>query len=333
MTLAKNLFAFLFAIQVAGWQACTVIGPAAAPARELAAARFPGGTYMTCAQGAHTPNGNIFLNSSGFQSGATLTLSQSDAAVNATYVDQNGLSKSLNFTTVTATSAALAQPAQVSVGLSGLCVRAPRSSAPYPTTMNATAGAMTYNAGTVFVTLTGALESDAGTCGRLSQPDATFWLLCKEREGGPLRADAAAPPAATQLPVGRYSCSSQIGNSAQVGGVRNVASGGATGTLTLAQQSTKLSAAYAGDSYIVGTLRFDLASSTTAGTEGGQTLQARCTIPMGGGVPSQTIQALNVAAGSLSLVGSKLVVSFSGTMGSSCANAQVAGSLICSKQP
>src|SRR5262249_8887270 len=104
-------------------------------------------------------------------------------------------------------------------------------------------------------------------------------------------------------------------------------------TLTLAQDGAKVSAAYAGDAYIGGTLRFGLTTSTTAGVETGQTLQTRCTIPMGRAIPPPTLQPLPVAAGSLTLVGSKLFVSFTGTMGSACADAQVAGTLICSKQP
>ena len=134
----KHSFPILLALWAAGCQSQTLTEPAA---------RFPSGTYTTCARGEHNPDGNIFLNTSGFESGAVLTLSQSGAAVKATYVDQNGLSQSLNFTTLTATSAALAQPAQVSAGLSGLCVKRPMSSAPYPATMNAAAGAMTYNSG------------------------------------------------------------------------------------------------------------------------------------------------------------------------------------------
>ena len=326
-------FPILLALWVAGCQAQTLTEPAARPSRGLEDARFPSGTYTTCAQGVHNPDGNIFLNTAGFESGAVLTLSQSGAAVKATYVDQNRLSQSLNFTTLTATSAVLAQPAQMSAGLSGLCVKRPRSSAPYPATMNATAGAMTYNSGAVFVTLTGGLVSEAGECGRLTQPDAAFWLLCGDRAGGPLRAGDAAPAPATRLPAGTYSCRSQVESSAQFNGIRNVAGGGGTGTLTLAQDGAKVSAAYGGDAYLGGTLRFGLTTSTTAGAETGQTLQTPCTIPMGRAIPPPTPQPLPVAAGSLTFVGSKLFISFTGTMGSACADAQVAGTLICSKQP
>jgi hypothetical protein len=333
MTLAKNAFAILLAVQVAGCQARALVEAAGAQSRDPGAARFPSGTYTTCAQGEHNPDGNIFLNTAGFESGTVLTLSQSGTTVNATYVDQNGSSQSLRFTTRSATSASLAEPAQVRAGLLTLCVRKPGAAAPYPATMSVTAGAMTYNADTVFVTLTGSLVSEAGECGRLSQPDATFWLACDGRAAGRLAAGDAAAPPATQLPVGRYSCNSQIESYAPFNGIRNVAGGGATGTLTLAQDTAKASATYAGDSYLVGTLRFGLTTSTTAGAEAGQTLLTRCTIPMGRDIPSPTLQPLSIAAGSFTLVGSKLFVSFIGTLGSSCADAQVAGTLICSKQP
>lgn len=326
-------FLILLVLWVAGCEARTFSEPAGRPARGLEAPRFPSGTFTTCARGQHNPDGNIFLNSAGFEPGAALTLSQSGAAVKATYVDLNGLSQSLTFTTLTATSAALAQPAQVSAGLSALCVKRPGSSSPYPASMNATAGAMTYNAGTVFVALTGGLVSEAGECGRLTQPDAALWLLCGERAGGPFRADEAAPPPATRLPAGTYSCRSQVESSAQVNGIRNVAGGGGTGTLRLAQDGAKVSIAYAGDTYLRGALRFGVTTSTTAAAETGQTLQTPCTIPMGKASAPPTPQPLSVAAGSLTLVGSKLFVSFTGTMGSSCADAQVAGTLICSKQP
>src|SRR5689334_20841664 len=118
----------LLALCVAGCRPQTLADQASRPSRGLEAAPFPGGTYTTCARGVHNPDGNIFLNTAGFESGAVLTLSQSGAAVKATYVDQNGLSQSLNFTALTATSAALAQPAQVSAGISGMCVKRPMSS-------------------------------------------------------------------------------------------------------------------------------------------------------------------------------------------------------------
>jgi hypothetical protein len=116
---------------------------------------------------------------------------------------------------------------------------------------------------------------------------------------------------------------------AQLNGIMNFGSSGATGTLTLAQDGAKVSAAYTGDSWVGGTLRFGLRTPTTAGAEAGQTLQARCPIPTETGIPSLTPQPLTVTAGSLTLLGSRLFVSLTGTMDTSCADAQMAATLIC----
>jgi len=105
--------------------------------------------------------------------------------------------------------------------------------------------------------------------------------------------------------------------------VRGAPDGG-TGTLVVTQDDARVSGAYTGDASLGGTLRFALTSSTTARVETGQALQTACTIPMGRGIPSPTPQPLPVTAGLLTLVGAKLFVS-------SCANARVAGTLICSK--
>src|SRR5262249_20783916 len=66
---------------------------------------FPIGTYSNCAQGVRNPTGNLFVNVAGFQSGAVLTLAQSGTTVQSTYVDQNGATQSVNFSTTTGTSA------------------------------------------------------------------------------------------------------------------------------------------------------------------------------------------------------------------------------------
>jgi hypothetical protein len=295
-------------------------------------ARFPVGKYTTCAQGEHNPDGNIFLNTAGFESAAVLTLTQDGTNVTATYIDQNGLSQALSFAIATPTSATLAEPGRVSAGFSSLCVQGLRKEMASPAALNATAGMMTYDAGMVFITLTGSLSSSAADCGSLRQPDATFWLVCEEREGGSLPVGAEQPTPVSQLPLGDYSCSSQVESYAEFNGIENVAARGALGTLELAHDGTKLNASYAGDPNIDGTLRLRPTTSTTARAETGQVLLMPCTIPLPGAA-SLPPQRLSVAAGSLSLVGSKLFVSFAGTLESSCADARVAGTLICSKNP
>ncbi|WP_437587875.1 hypothetical protein [Sorangium sp. So ce1000] len=302
------------------------------PAPDSGAIDFPIGTYMNCAQGMHNPDGNIFPNIAGFESGAVLTLAQSGRTVMATYVDQNGVTEAFSFSATTSTSATLAQPGQVIPGFVGLCVMGPGSERRYPARMTVTAGALTYDAGTVFVTVTGGLEADAGSCGTESLPAASFWILCKDRQGGALAVDAVEAPV-VQLPVGQYACGSQVATYDHVNGMNRYVTGGGSGTLTLAEDGGKVTAQYSGDSSLAGTLRLVPTTSTTARAEAGQSLMTPCMVPVGMGGPSQTPEALPIAAGSLALNDSTLFIAFAGTMAasSSCPGAQVAGSVLCSK--
>jgi hypothetical protein len=296
------------------------------------AIHFPIGTYRSCAQGVHNPDGNTFLNIAGFESGAVLTLSQSGTTVTATYVDQNGVARSLRFSATARTSATLAHPGQGIPGFVGLCVMGPGNEGTYPARMTVTAGALTYDAGTVFITVTGRLQADAGSCGTKSSPAASFWILCEERQGPALPANAGETPVA-QLPVGRYACSTQVETYDRVDGMNWYITDGGTGTLTLAEDGPKVTVQYSGDSSLAGTLRLVTTTSTTAHAEAGQTLMTPCMVPMGKRGPSQAPEALAIAAGSLAWIDSTLFVSFTGTMaaGSSCPGAQVAGSVICSR--
>jgi hypothetical protein len=320
----------LLALGVTG---CSARGLSDPSGIDLGASSFPVGTYTNCAQGLRNPDGNTFLNGAGFQSGAILTLGQSGSNVMATYVDQNGATQSLGFSTTTSTSATLAQPGRVMAGFSSLCVMGPGIEKAYPASMTVTAGTLSYTAGMAIVTLTGGLQSDAGMCGTLTAPKASFWILCEDRQGGALTVDTGAP-AVTQLPVGQYSCSTQVETYDQVNGINQYVAGGASGTLTLTQNGAQVTAQYSGDPSLAGTLRLATTSSTTASVAAGQTLMAPCMVPVATGImPPQTPEPLPIAAGSLSIVGSTLFLSFAGSTGagSSCPGAQVAGSVICSK--
>jgi len=296
----------------------------------LNAAGFPTGTYTSCAQGAHNPSGNNFLRAAGFQDGARLTVAQSGATVTSTYVDQNGLAQSLTFSTTTDTLATIARKGQVIPGFKSFCVLGRGSGAGYPASMTVTAGALAYEAGTMFLTLTGDLRSDAGACGALSQSEASFWVGCENRQGGAVHAVGAEPAPVAKLPAGRYSCRTQIETLDHFNGQNLYAAGGATGALTLTEDGAKVTAQYSGDTSLAGTLRFKAKTSTTASAETGQTLTAPC---MGTGRPSRTAEMLPIAAGSLTIIDSTLFLSFAGAMAesSSCPGAQVAGSVMCSK--
>ena len=303
----------------------------------LGAAGFPTGTYTRCAQGVHNPSGNRFLNSAGFQDGARLTLAQIGTTVTSTYVDQNGLTQSLSFSTRTDTVAAIIQKGQVILGFNGLCVLGPGSEARFPANMSVSAGALSYHAGMVFIALTGDLRSNAGACGALSESKASFWVACEEREGGAVpRAvptASARPAPVSQLPVGRYSCSTQVQTLYQSDGRNQYVADGATGALTLTWSGARVTARYSGDPSLSGTLRFTATTSTAASAESGQSLMAPCAVTRGGGRPSGTPERMPTSAASLTMVDSTLFLSFTGRMpdGSSCPGAKMAGSLICSK--
>ena len=328
----RSCFVTLLALGVASCQS-----PNATPGNGPGTTGLLIGAYANCAQGVHNPSGNEFLNAAGFQDGARLTLTRSGTTVTSAYVDQNGLTQSLRFSTTAAdTVAAIHQKGQVIPGFTSLCVLGPGKKTGYPASMTVTGGALTYNAGMVFLTLTGELRSDAGGCGTLSQSRARFWVVCENRQGGPVASvDAVPAPVApvAQLSVGQYSCSTQVETLEHINGRNHYVAGGASGTLTLSEDGAKVTARYSGDTSLAGTLRFTATTSTTARAEAGQTLMAPCLSPMGTGRPSRTPELLPIAAGSLTMIDSTLFMSFAGTTAdsSSCPGAQVAGSVICSK--
>ena len=248
----------------------------------------------------------------------------------STYVDQNGLIQSLRFSTTTDTLATIAQKGQVIPGFKSMCVLVPRRWAVYPASMTVTAGVLAYDAGMVFLTLTGSLRSDAWACGALSQSEASFWVSCENRQGGAVPAVDAGPAPVAKLLAGRHSCRTQIETLDHFNGLNQYVVGGATGTLTLTEEGARVTAQYSGDTSLAGTLRFKAKTSTTASAEAGQTLMAPC---MATGRSSRTAEILLIAAGSLTMIDSTLFLSFAGAMAdsSSCPGAQVAGSVICSK--
>lgn len=296
------------------------------------ATRFPTGTYTTCAEGLYD---NI-LNAAGFEDGATLDVAQDGGALTATYVDQSGATSTLGFTLTSSTSATLAGTAQITAGFSVQCVHGPGNVGTYPAVMDATAGALTVAGGTMFLTVTGTVHGDAGSCGPQSAP-ATFWVVGADGPAAEPSADTTTPPPATALP-GVYTCNSQVETRYESDGTKQfVAGGGQGGTLEVAQDGATLTANYAGDTGIAGTLRFDPATETTAIATAAahQNATTPCEVPIGAGsAPPQTSGTLSVAAASITAVGPTLFLSFAGAMdaSSACTGAQKAGSVICHKQ-
>jgi hypothetical protein len=329
MTAMKRAFLIFLAVNLTWCQSRTLSDASAGPPTNLAATLFPTGTYTNCAQGTHNPSPNLFLNAAGFDLSAVLTLARSGTTLTSRYIDQNGINRSLTFAMTTDTSATLAQKDQTIPGFSSLCVMGPGKQAVHPASMISTGGAVMSNAGAVFLTVTGRLQSDAGACGTRTAPQASFWVICAERQGGAVPSVDAGSAAGAKLPVGGYSCNSQVETYQRSKGVGQFVAGGGSGRLTLTQKGADVITEYSGDSSLSGTLHLFAMTSTTANAKSGQSLLTPC---MGATGRSQAAEMLRVSAGSLAIHDSTIFLSFAGTMAStsSCPGAQVAGSVMCS---
>jgi hypothetical protein len=302
-------------------------------------AGFPVGLYSGCAQGVHNPSGNEFLNVAGFQDGARLTLARSGSILTSSYVDQNGQTQSLRFSMETDTLATIHEKDQMIPGFTSVCVAGPGKTTGSPANLSVTAGALSYNAGMVFLHLTGVLRSEPGTCNTSLESRASFWVACKNPQSGSVHAvngpDAVHAKTAplARFPAGQHSCSTQVETLDNINGVNQYTSGGAKGTLTLTQDGAKVTARYSGDTSLSGTLHLVATTPTAARTEPGQILMAPCRNSTGAGLPSQTPERVAIAAGSLTFINSTLFMSFAGAMESAspCPGAQAAGSVICLK--
>jgi len=298
---------------------------------------FPIGTYENCAQGTRSPTGP-FLNSSGFVPGAALTLTESGTTVTASYVDMGGTTNTFDFELTSNTSATLNPEAQLDLGDSTTCAFGIGVSHEtfLPAILDASAGALTYDSGTVFVSLSGLMHSEAAEgCAAESSP-STAWLVC---QNGPSNERIATSPliSVPQLPVGKYACTSQVETFYESGSVKQyVTSGGSKGTLTLTQTGAQVTAQLADDSFITGSLQLDVTTGTTANAALHQSLVAPCEVPISieGPAPSQGPEALPITSASLSIDDSMLFLSFTGVLDatSACSGAQKAGSVICSPE-
>ena len=286
-----------------------------------AGASFPVGTYTRCAFG--TVASGPLLIPSGFDYGATLTVTESGGARTATYVDQGGRSDAWTFATTTSVSAALAPSGQRTRGFgSSICVYGVGVSNEkfFPTNVDAASGAMTYESGAVFISLQGELTSHTD-CGDVSVP-ASVWIGCT---GGPAPA-ISAPASAQPFPVGEYACKSQVGTRATLGATTTIITSGAAGALTLTQAGPQVTARYAGDTELTGALDLTLnaAGTASAGAAAGQTLTAKCGLGPATGT-------LSITAASLTSEGGTVFLSFAGAMSASsaCAGTEKIATLVC----
>ena len=193
-----------------------------------------------------------------------------------------------------------------------------------PTVAHLASGSLTYNAGTVFLSIEGTAESVAKGCSNPGGPAAMF-VTCSDDAGELPRAgiDAGSSDGGSGSAfVGTYSCNDleQI----HTGGV-----GSGAGTLTITAAGGVLTAAYADDtSSVQGSLRFVTTTDDTAvPATSNQTMQVVC--PAFPPVWSQMV----VAASTLRIDGSWIVLSFVGSMspGSGCTGGTTSVSVLCAK--
>jgi hypothetical protein len=285
---------------------------------------FPDGTYTRCAFG--TVSTGPFLIPSGFDDGATLTVTKSGDQRTATFADGSGRGASWSFTTTTSVSAVLAPNAPSTPGFgNSICVYGVGVSNEnfFPTSFAARWGAMTYESGAVFLALRGEIRSRTD-CGDVAAP-ASVWIGCT---GGPAP-DVGASTAVLSFPIGDYTCTSQVGTHTTLDGKNAfITSGGSGGALTVTQSGARVTALYLGDPWLTGTLDFALGTASTGTGVAGQTLTARCAI-------DPTTAEFSVTAASLAAADDGTAfLSFAGTMtaGGACPGGEKIATLVCAKK-
>jgi hypothetical protein len=313
-------------------------GTASSSGTSVAALTIPLGTYSSCAESLYTSDGAHFFSGGGFQASGQLVLTQNGesgangTSVTATYTDQNGATTALGFLQGENATAILSSGAQLASPVAAECVQGPGDTELSAASFDATAGALVYEAGTLFVSLEGALSADTGPCGEQSG-QGDLWITCATGNVSP----AAPVPASAVLSTfaGTYACTSQIDVFDAVSGMSDYSVGGGNGTLVVTQVGTNVTAAYGGDTFLTGTMSLTLTASGIATAVADQRLSALCLAPISttpGGGPPQTLQPLPLNAGALTAIGDgTMLLSFAGTpgTGSACPGAQTAGTLIC----
>lgn len=269
----------------------------------------------------------------------SVTLAQSGSVLTVSYGGDGGVfDTSLHFTQTSATSATLI-PGQEIDGISVPC--APLQFAPSIAQLQS--GSLTFNAGTLFLSVEGTDEGvDAGAGCSNAGGQASVLITCRGVAGGPEGGvDAGSDSGAASLGsafVGAYACVSDVVNDkgATPMGYESVSGGDAwnpMGKLTITETGGVLTAAYANDSNVEGSLQF-VATTDTAAVPAttNQTMQVVCDNPwtMGGTAAPST---LPVTSSTLTIDGSYVVLSFTGNMtpSSTCPGAETFVSVLCSK--
>ena len=266
----------------------------------------------------------------------SVTIAQNGASVTASYDDGNGTISTLAFTAVGDVAATLASP-QTFRAKSALlsCTVGPLEIV--SAAFDAASGVLTYDAGTLFLSLAGATVPDdpnARPCNG-GKNAATITFVCSG--GG---APAKPPTNAPAFPTGTYACrATTVGSSTTSTGSAVFVAGGDKGTLTIAPSGANVAATYGGDFAASGTIEYAPTSSISAARVGNdQRFEALCAAPPSSGTVADTHEPLLVTASTMALAGETLFLSVAGTFGpfpgssAYCPGAAIAGSLACTKQ-
>ncbi len=283
---------------------------------------FPLGAYDNCAFDTfvQTPGGG---GDTGH--GGGIVLDQSGSTLTVGYGGDGGyLDASFEFTPTSPNSATLVEGQR----LDGIQVGCPILESA-PTLAQLSTGSLTYDNGTLFLSVLGTAEplgADAGcnypggpvgfvvTCGGDSVPDGGLGL-----------ADGGAGGLGSGF-AGVYTCASEE-SQFQPGAVESSNVG--SGILTVTQTGGVLAADYANDTAVSGSLEFEATNDNAAvQAASSEMIQASCFSPGAEQGLWQTA-TLAVQSSTLALEGTSLVLSFAGT---SCNGAQMTGFLLCERQ-
>jgi hypothetical protein len=238
-------------------------GPEAGPV-EAGQSEFPIGVYDHCAYSAiDVPGGGGALPNLG----SSIVLEQTGSTITVGFGGDGGApAESLAFTSTSPTSATLSEGQE----FDGVLVACGPLDL-VPAVAQLASGALTYNGGTVFLSVLGTTEPiDAGTSCMNPGGSTAFIAIC----GDGAAVDGGATASGTKVPAGDfpgvYTCADSV---VEVQPGVEAESGG-SGTLTVTGTGDRLTAAFAGDPYVSGSLAFAVTTSNAAApATSGQTLQ------------------------------------------------------------
>jgi hypothetical protein len=211
--------------------------------------------------------------------------------------------------------------------------------APTQAALSMSSAELTVDRGVVFVELTGTVVDVQGNAG--CAPDgppsgpASALLVCSassasDGSSNGISAGDAGATATSSFVTGSYKCTSSVSTVVSYDGNHDDSSEtGGAGTLTLTTDGSGLKAAYNGDTYASGTLRFTITSNRSANPVPGQTIDVACggidpTTPMSPNDPTVT----HVSAGALTTDGTTLYLTFLGTVPSGTCSGQTSSTVL-----